>query len=100
MTTNDSAYANSPVFLDTNVLVRYDILETPEHPQVRQAVRELLSNNCTLWISRQVVREFCRVLTHSAFTKPLSMKQAVARARRLVSYLKIADEDEAVMLNL
>jgi predicted nucleic acid-binding protein len=40
--------AEGPVFLDTNVLIRYDILETPEHASVRQAVRALIAHNCTL----------------------------------------------------
>ncbi len=96
MTTN----AKVPVFLDTNILIRYDVLETPEHQQVRQAVKTLLERDCTLWISRQVVREYCRVLTHPSFDHPLDMKQAVQRARQLVPFFRIADETEQVMQNL
>lgn len=91
---------NVPVFLDTNILVRYDVLETPEHQQVRQALRTLIERNCALWISRQVVREYCRVLTHPTFAKPLTMRDAVARARQIVPYFHIADEDARVMENL
>lgn len=92
--------ADTPVFLDTNILVRYDVLEMPEHPAVRQAITRLIAHNCPLWISRQVVREYCRVLTHPSFTRPLPMKQVVERARMLVPYFKIADENEQVMQNL
>jgi predicted nucleic acid-binding protein len=92
--------AEGPVFLDTNVLIRYDILETPEHASVRQAVRALIAHNCTLWISRQVIREYCRVLTHPGFTHPLDMRRAVRRARQIVPYFQIADENETVTQNL
>jgi predicted nucleic acid-binding protein len=81
-------------------LIRYDVLETPEHQQIRLAVKTLIQNNCTLWISRQVVREYCRVLTHPSFPAPLEMRQAVHRARQIIPFFKIADENEYVMQNL
>ena len=92
--------ADTPVFLDTNILLRYDILETPEHAQVREAVKTLLEAECVLWISRQVIREYCRALTHPAFSHPLMMPEAVQRARQLVPFFYIADENERVMKNL
>lgn len=91
---------NVPVFLDTNILIRYDIIETPEHQQIRQAITSLIHENCTLWINRQVIREYCRVLTHPSFNRPLKMPQAVARARKLIPYFKIADENQEVTNNL
>ncbi len=92
--------AKTPVFLDTNILLRYDILETPEHKQVRDAIQMLIHWDCSLWISRQVIREYCRALTHPAFPSPLEMTQAVKRARQLIQFFQIADENEQVMQNL
>jgi len=48
---------------------------------MRQAVKTLIERHCTLWISRQVIREYCRVLTHPTFPSPMPMKQAVERAK-------------------
>jgi predicted nucleic acid-binding protein len=75
-------------------------LETPEHNQVREAVKALVEWDCSLWISRQVIREYCRALTHPAFSHPLQMMQAVSRARLLVPFFYVADENERVMENL
>lgn len=90
----------TPVFLDTNILLRYDILETPEHQQVRSAVKTLIEWDCQLWISRQVIREYCRALTHPAFPQALDMPQAVKRARQIVPFFHVADEHEQVMQKL
>jgi predicted nucleic acid-binding protein len=53
MTTNVS------VFCDTNVVIRLNVVEAPEHPQVKTAIARLIADGNTLWISRQVLREFC-----------------------------------------
>ena len=90
---------NTPVFLDTNILIRYDILETPEYQQVRQAVKTLIERHCTLWISRQVIREYCRILTHPTFPCPIPIKQAVERAKQLIPFFKVADEDVCVTIS-
>jgi predicted nucleic acid-binding protein len=85
-----------PVFIDTNILLRYDVRETPEHAQVRHAVRSILERGSALWISRQILREYCRAVTHPTFSKPLTMPQAVARVRQLRPFFHVADEDEYV----
>lgn len=88
--------AKTPVFLDTNIVLRFDILETPEHQAVREGVAHLIAWDCTLWINRQVIREYCRAVTHPAFPAPLAMADAVARVRQWLPYFNVADETESV----
>jgi len=95
MTTNVS------VFCDTNVVIRLNVAETPEHLVVKQAMTNLIANNNQLWISRQVLREFCMVLTRpQTFPIPVNAKEVVARARILASLFKVATESELVTENL
>ena len=90
-------HAKPAVFLDTNVILRYNIIETPEYPQVRSAVDRLLNNGQQLWISRQIIREFCTVLTRpQTFLKPLTRAEVAARAKTLLSSFWVADETRPV----
>lgn len=91
MTTNDN------VFCDTNVVIRLNVAETPEHRQVKAAVSNLLRDGNTLWVSRQVLREFCVVLTRpQTFPTPPVPADVVARARTLAGLFRVADETQAV----
>lgn len=54
--------ANPAIFLDTNIVLCFNIIEMPEHAQVRLAVERLIQDDYQLWISRQVIREFSAVL--------------------------------------
>lgn len=95
MTTNVS------VFCDTNVVIRLNVVETPEHQQVKAAIARLIADGNTLWISRQVLREFCMVLTRpQTFPIPPDAKDVVARARTLSTLFEVADEPELVTENL
>jgi predicted nucleic acid-binding protein len=88
---------NADVFCDTNVVIRLNIVETPEHARVKAAIRRLLADGNTLWISRQVLREFCMVLTRpQSFPVPVSNRDVVARARSLAGLFPIAEETSAV----
>jgi len=86
-----------PVFLDTNVFLHYNIIETPEHRTARAAVQRLVLASCTLWISRQVVREFAAVVTRpQTFMRPLTAAEAASLIRTLLPSIEIADENSAV----
>jgi len=92
---NDNRY-----FLDTNILVRYDINDLPESPLIYQAITSLIDQQAVFWISPQVMREYCRTLTYPTFPTPYTMPQAVARLRKLIIWINIADETRAVSLGL
>ncbi len=54
---------DSPVFLDTNVLVYSVIPESPRCFEARRLIERLDELGCELWISRQVLREFFAVVS-------------------------------------
>lgn len=88
---------NVKVFCDTNILIRLNVAETREHLQVKQAVSTLITNHNALWINRQVLREFCSVLTRpQAFPIPPTPAEVALRARTLAGLFFVADEDARV----
>lgn len=85
------------VFLDTNVFLRFNVAEAPDHAIVRRAVKRLLDEDCILWISRQVIREFSVVLTRpQTFMTPLTAVDVAVRLRLLLPFFQIADETTLV----
>ena len=62
--------AGSAVFVDTNVLVYSTFAHFAQHQAARQRLAECQSLPVTLWISRQVVREFLAVTTRPGFANP------------------------------
>jgi predicted nucleic acid-binding protein len=91
------ATTNDKIFCDTNIIIRLNVLETPEHAQVKAAVGRLLEDKAELWISRQVVREFCAVLTRpQTFLNPLPSAQVAARVKTLLPMFRVADENAQV----
>jgi predicted nucleic acid-binding protein len=92
---------NASVFCDTNVVIRLNVAETPEHEQVKAAISALLANQNILWLSRQVLREFCAVLTRpQTFPTPPRAVDVTARARALAGLFQVADETRQVTDNL
>lgn len=87
----------TPIFLDTNVLIRLHVEAAPDHHLVREAVHQLLVNNYELWISRQVLREYSAVLTREQpYTKPIPPPSVAAQIRLFEIRYRIADENERV----
>jgi predicted nucleic acid-binding protein len=82
-------------------VIRLNVVETPEHEQVIQGIRRLIADSNTLWISWQVLREFCMVLTRpQTFPIPPDAKSVVARARTMSELFEVADEPQLVTENL
>lgn len=83
--------ANVPVFLDTNILLRFDVPDFDQHMLVRQGVQQLIRDSNQLWISGQVIREFSTVLTRPQATMtPLAAGEVANRVRMLLPGLKVA----------
>jgi predicted nucleic acid-binding protein len=51
------------LFVDTNVLVYANVAEAPFHTEARTAIRTYEDQGVTLWISRQIIREYLATLT-------------------------------------
>ncbi len=83
----------SPVFLDTNIILRWNIAEAPQHAAVRGAVTLLIGAGHPLWVSVQVMREFAAVMTRpQTFGSPLPESAVAERIRALVARLNVAEE--------
>lgn len=46
------------LFIDTNILVYANVIETPFHKQALTAINTAYDSGRTIWISRQVIREY------------------------------------------
>ena len=52
-----------PVFVDTNVLVYAHVAEAPWHREAQDALSAHEAAGASLWVSRQVLREYLVSLT-------------------------------------
>jgi predicted nucleic acid-binding protein len=85
--------ADTPIFLDTNILLRFDVPDFSLHTEVQQAVQGLVRNENKLWISGQVIREFSAVLTRpQATVGPSTPADVAARLRTLLPAFKVAHD--------
>lgn len=88
---------DSPLFLDTNILVYVSAASAPQHQAARDALQRHIDSGATLWISRQVLREFLAVMTRpQSFAAPLPGATAAALVRYFVGQFRIAEETGAV----
>ncbi len=90
-----------PVFVDTNVLVHANNEESLFRQEARQRLLDLAAAGHTLWISRQVLREYAAVLSRlmnetNAFDGPA----IVADLQRFEREFLVADENAAVSAQL
>ena len=92
---------DSPVFIDTNVLVYYEIIEAPLHIVARRTLDEYSTRETACWISRQVPREFIATLTRpQTFTQPLHIGIVLERAAHFEHRFQIAEDGPSVTRNL
>ncbi len=90
-----------PVFVDTNVLVHANNEESLFRQEARQRLLDLAAAGHTLWISRQVLREYAAVLSRlmnetNAFDGPA----IVADLQRFEREFLVADDTAAVSAQL
>lgn len=89
------------VFIDTNVLLRFTLFGRMKDPKDELACRDQIIRyfelGTDLWISGQVIREFCVQATNrKTLVNPLTSKEAVHRAASFPRLFQIADETSAV----
>ncbi|MCP3668305.1 MAG: PIN domain-containing protein [Gammaproteobacteria bacterium] len=51
------------LFVDTNILIYANVIETPFHGQALTAVQAAYESGRPLWISRQIIREYLVTMT-------------------------------------
>lgn len=85
------------VFIDTNILVYATIVGAPFHNQARQALQTSWDNEDTLWISRQILREYAMVVTRpQTFMQPLKSEVAIQQLQSFMTQFQIADDNAGV----
>ncbi len=81
------------LFVDTNILIYASIYESPFHQAAQRALKSAYQNKLTLWISRQVLREYLVVVTRpDNFKNPLSKDKIVNRIHFFQQKFKVADD--------
>lgn len=89
------------VFLDTNILLRANVVEAPLHAESLAAIKTLRAKGDALWISRQVLREFIATLTRpQAFAAQRPVTTIIDRVQYFQSRFWVADETSFVTENL
>lgn len=87
--------------IDTNILVYASIIESPLHLLARQKIQTLQETDASLWISRQVLREYLATLSRpQTFTQPISATTLIADIQFFQPRFKLAEETAQVTTNL
>jgi predicted nucleic acid-binding protein len=85
------------VFLDTNVLVYANAAEADWHARALAVIEGFLAKGTSVWISRQILREFMAVVTRpQVFSQPLKMRTVLEHVREFQAIFQVADETEEV----
>ncbi|MCC6629585.1 MAG: PIN domain-containing protein [Chloroflexi bacterium] len=88
-------------FVDTNVLVYASVVEAPLHAVALEAIRVHERAGQTLWISRQVLREFLATLSRpQTFAAPLAPAVLTAQVRDFETRFHVIEDGPAVTARL
>jgi len=92
--------ADDRIFVDTNVLVHANVAAAPLHRVAYDALAALRTTPASLWLTRQVLREYLAVLTRpQAFTLP-ALDTVLSDATFLEEQFRMADETPVVTAHL
>lgn len=87
---------DNALFVDTNVLVYANIIETPLHEQSLTAIKAAHNAGRTIWISRQVIREYLVTLTRSPAFENLPRATILEQVGQFIDRFEVADDTPAV----
>ncbi len=89
------------IFIDTNILVYANIIETPFHSIALKSLEKIDNQYENLWISRQILREYISAVTKvDPAIKPLPIPLIVERICLFENTFSIAEDDAKVTSNL
>ena len=80
------------LFVDTNILVYANVIETPFHDQALAAINTAHQENKAIWISRQVIREYLVTLTRPQVFDNLPKEIVLEQVTQFIKKLKVADD--------
>jgi len=88
------------LFVDTNVLVYANVIETPFHDQALAAINAARQAGWTLWISRQVIREYLVTMTRAQAFENLPRATVLEQVDQFIEQCQVADDTAAVTRQL
>ena len=91
---------DNALFVDTNVLVYANVIETPFHEQALAAINTAHQANRTLWISRQVIREYLVTMTRPQAFENLPRATVLEQIGEFTERFAVADDTSAVTKRL
>src|SRR5262245_65450005 len=90
-----------PVFVDADVLVYAHVAEAPWHREAQEAIRDYEAAGTSVWVSRQVLREYLVSLTRpQQFPIPPALETVVAQVRHFQRRFRVANEGPEVTTRL
>lgn len=84
------------LFVDTNVLIYANINEAPEHEAAFNAIAQAREAGRTLWISRQVLREYLVTLTRPQTFQSVPRALVLEQVQLFIKQFTIADDTDEV----
>lgn len=88
-------------FIDTNVLLRATIAQMELHAEATALLAAQYAQGASLWISRQVIREYVAHVTRPQLTaQPLSPEHVRQQVTTMMKTYRVADETEDVTQRL
>lgn len=95
------ATTSAKVFVDTNVLLRANIISAPFHEEALEILTRLWEEDTDLWISRQILREYIANVTRpQTFMKPMPLNRVIANVEYFQTLFHVADETALVTTQL
>lgn len=89
------------IFVDTNVLVYANLAASPFHDQAVKQLNTLSEQGHTVWISRQVLREYLASMTRrEQLTGNIPVAPLLEDVRRFSEHFHLAEDSEAVTARL
>ncbi len=92
--------AADPLFVDTNVLIYANVLEAPLHERALGAIYAAQQAGRTLWISRQVIREYLVVMTRPQAFENLPRTTVLEQVKQFAAHFHVGDDTSAVTAHL
>lgn len=100
MATTGAEQTAGALFVDTNVLVYANITEAPQHDAALAAITRARNDGRTLWISRQVLREYLVTLTRPQAFEDVPRATVLEQIRLFREHFEIADDTDTVTQQL
>lgn len=88
---------DSPVFIDTNVLVYANLAMSPFHLQATERLQALDEQKVELWVSRQILREYLSAMTRQGdLTGEIAISFLVEDVRYFANRFFMAEDGSQV----